>query len=282
LDTSFRFSGGQGQLYGLYFPPAVAPNGTAIVLCNGFGKEYEIARSALSATARDLAARGFSCLRFDYAGYADSDGEFTDATVSTMTADIESALDELRRRSGASHLALLGLRFGATLAALVAGRRPDVSRLVLWEPLPSPWKTLYQALRQSVTMQTIIFGKVHFSREQIVDNVLHRRPSLADGYDFNIIDDGFPLGAELVEQLQAVDLIERPPATAAPTLILNVVKTSAPPASDLQRFRDALKQRGTPCRLETVTVPCLPWVHEKVIATRFLELTEATGQWLET
>jgi len=281
LDTSFRFAGGQGQLYGLYFPPAVAPNGKGVVLCNGFGKEYEIARSALSSAARDFSARGFSCLRFDYAGYGDSDGEFTDATVSTMAADIEVALAEIKRRSGAASLALLGVRFGATLAAVVAGRRPDVKRLVLWDPLPVPWKTLYQALRQSVTMQTIIFGKVHFSREQIVDNVLHGRPSLADGYDFNIIDDGFPLGPDLVEQLQAVDLIERPPATLAPTLILNVVKAPAPLASDLQRFGDALKRRGTPCELESVTVPCLPWVHEKVITTRFLDLTEKTSHWLE-
>ena len=276
-----RFACGRGQLYGLYVPPRVAANGTAVVLCNGFGKEYEITRSALTVAARELAAHGFSCLRFDYAGYGDSDGEFADATVSTMTADIESAIDELRRRSGASRLALVGVRLGATLAALVAGRRPEVRRLVLWEPLPWPWRTLYQALRQSVTMQTIIFGEVRFTREQILHNVLERRPSLAGGYDFNIIDDGFPLGADLVEQLRAVDLVAHPPATKAATLILHVAKTIVPPATDLHSLAEALIHTGTPCELATVTVPCLPWLHEKVFTTRFAELNDKTRRWLE-
>jgi hypothetical protein len=130
-------------------------------------------------------------------------------------------------------------------------------------------------------MQTVIFGKVHFTREQILDNVLHRRPSLAGGYDFNIIDDGFPLGADLVEELQRVNLLERPPAVQARTLILNVVKMAAPPTANLKRLRSALEQHGTPCHLATAIVPCLPWLHEKVITTRFPTLTEATLQWLE-
>jgi pimeloyl-ACP methyl ester carboxylesterase len=281
LDKSFRFDCARGALYGLHFPPTGAPNGTGLVLCNAFGKEYEIARGALSSAARKFAARGYSCLRFDYAGYGDSAGEFTDATVSAMAADIESALDELRSRSGVTRMALLGIRLGGTLASIVAGRRSDVSHLVLWEPLPLPWDTLYQALRQSVTMQTVIFGKVHFTREQILDNVLHRRPSLAGGYDFNIIDDGFPLGADLVEQLRAVNLIERPPAIRARTLILNVMKTLAPPTSNLKRFSHSLEQHGTPCYLQAAVVPCLPWLHEKVITTEFPTLTDATLRWLE-
>jgi pimeloyl-ACP methyl ester carboxylesterase len=196
--------------------------------------------------------------------------------VTSMCEDIDAALDELVRRSGVSRLVLLGIRLGGTLAALVAGRRRDVARLVLWEPLPRPWETLFQALRHTVAMQTIILGKVAFTREQIVENVLAGRPSLASGYNFNVIDDGFRLAAAFVRELQAVDLVAHPPAITAKTLILDIAKTAAPISPDLARWAGVLA-----CEVEKAIVLCLPWVHEKVFARRFPAVFDATSSWLE-
>jgi pimeloyl-ACP methyl ester carboxylesterase len=60
-----------------------------------------------------------------------------DARVSRWLTDISVASDELRRRSGQASLVLIGLRLGATLAAIAAGRRSDVERVVLWDPVLS-------------------------------------------------------------------------------------------------------------------------------------------------
>ena len=281
VDTSFHFNSAGRRLYGLHYPARGQPNGTGVVVCNGFGKEFEIARTALSVLCRDLAERGYSCLRFDYGGYADSAGDFEDATVASMCADIEAALGELGRRSGVGRLGLIGIRLGGTLAALVAARRPDVVRLVLWEPLVRPWDTLFGALRHSVTMQTVIFGKVMFNREQIVENVLAGRPSLAGGYNFNIIDDGFPLATAFVRELQEVDLVAHPPAIKARTLVVNITRAAAPISNDLTRLAGALTRAHVPCDLKSAVVLCLPWMHEKVFARQFPALFDSTLSWIE-
>jgi pimeloyl-ACP methyl ester carboxylesterase len=274
IDTSFYFEKG---LYGLYYPPRGTPNGVGIVVCNAFGKEFEIARTPLSVTCRDLAERGYACLRFDYGGYGDSAGEFEDATVTSMCDDIESALDELVRRSGVKRLGLLGMRFGATMAALVAGRRTDLERLILWEPLCRPWAALYANLRHTVVMQTTLSGKVSFTRDEIVANVLANRPSIAGGYNFNIIDEGFPLGSNFIREVREVDLIDRTPAINCSTLVMSVTKEAKPPSKDHIDLGAALKSS----RVESAVVPCLPWVHEYVFATRFPTLFNTTATWLE-
>ena len=282
MDEPFYFGDGASRLFGLYFPARGQPRGSGIVLCNGFGKEYEISRTPLCCIARELASSGFPCLRFDYGGYGDSAGEFADATVTSMCADIEAAIGELQRRANVASVGLLGVRLGATLSALVAARLPSVSSLVLWEPLPRPWDVLYDQLRHSVTMQMLLFREVRFTRDQILENVAKGQPSLSQGYDLSIIDEGFPLSAALVDELKDVDLVARPPATRANTLVVNIVKAASPVDRKLQRLADALRAQGAPCVLEQALVPCLPWVHEKVFATRFPELFATTLRWMES
>jgi alpha/beta superfamily hydrolase len=86
--------------------------------------------------ARDLANRGYTVLRFDYMGNGDSDGNFEDSSIETNLSDIRCALQVLREKVGFScWFGVIGLRFGATLAALVAEPEADISRLVLWEPV---------------------------------------------------------------------------------------------------------------------------------------------------
>ena len=74
-------------------------------------------------------------LRFDYHGTGDSAGSDTDpGRVAAWIDSIASAVTELKRRSGVSHIALFGVRLGATLAAQAATRLGGVDSLVLWAP----------------------------------------------------------------------------------------------------------------------------------------------------
>ena len=72
---------------------------------------------------------------FDYSGAGDSAGESEHGDVDVWLEDIDAAIDHARRAKGVARVTLLGLRFGATLAAFAAARRADVDRLVLWEPV---------------------------------------------------------------------------------------------------------------------------------------------------
>ena len=85
--------------------------------------------------AQRLANAGFAVLRFDYYGTGDSlGGPRESGLVKRWQDDIATAISEVRAHSGTAHVALLGLRIGATLATLAASQRDDLSALVLWSP----------------------------------------------------------------------------------------------------------------------------------------------------
>jgi alpha-beta hydrolase superfamily lysophospholipase len=109
-----------------------------VLLCQPVGHEYMCSRRAFGVLERQLSARGFDVFRFDYFGTGDSGGP--SGAGSLLPEWIESvslAADELRRISGCEQIALVGLRFGAALAASAAARRTDVTSLLLWSPTVS-------------------------------------------------------------------------------------------------------------------------------------------------
>ncbi len=92
-----------------------------VVLCPTFGHENMIAHRGWRRLAEQLAARGFSVLRFDYPGTGDSAGSETDPDrLAAWRASIAEAVRHLRETTGAGPVILVGLRLGATLALLAA------------------------------------------------------------------------------------------------------------------------------------------------------------------
>ncbi|HZO17122.1 MAG TPA: alpha/beta fold hydrolase [Polyangiaceae bacterium] len=272
----FFFSRAQDsrRLYGASFG---GKSKRAYLLCGGFAGEFEVFRSHLSHLARRLAASGAAVLRFDYLGYGDSDGEFVDASIDTMCEDTLAAIDVLKAKSGARRVGILGLRLGATVATLVAQGRDDIDRLVLWEPIVKPWDDLYAELRQTLSLQTVLFRDIRVTREQIVENVLAGRPSRVDGYDLNVIDDGFPLSAAFVESAKRVDLLERCGGVNARTLVMHVRKRPGPVPKALQQLADRLANGEVTVAIE----PSLPWRHEDFYMTHSPKVFDATLAWLD-
>jgi pimeloyl-ACP methyl ester carboxylesterase len=88
-------------------------------------------------------------LRFDYQGTGDSAGDDSTGQLDLWQADILAAHHELQRRAMCQHITWLGIRLGASLAALASTRTPQKpQRLLLWEPIadgPSYLKFLSQA-----------------------------------------------------------------------------------------------------------------------------------------
>ena len=130
--------GGEHGLFGLYHPAADRTHPIGVVLCNPLGYEAMCAHRTYRDLAIRAAAKGFPVLRFDYEGTGDSAGGSDEpGRVSAWLRSIDHAIHELRRRAGVRSVALVGVRFGATLATLAASQRADVSALVLWAPCPS-------------------------------------------------------------------------------------------------------------------------------------------------
>src|SRR4051812_19656384 len=107
-------------LFGMYHAGrAAASRRCGVVLCNPIGDDLVRAHRTLRHLAERLAEAGFPVLRFDFHGTGDSGGDERDpARVATWQGDVARAIDELVSRSGAQEIALVGLRMGATIAAV--------------------------------------------------------------------------------------------------------------------------------------------------------------------
>ncbi len=127
------------SLLGFYHPPGpVARRDTAVLLCAPIGTDHQRSDLTFRHLAERLAATGFPCLRFDLSATGDSGGEEQAAgLVRSWLDDVGLAIDELRTRSGAHAVSIVGLRLGATLAQVAAAERGDVDSLVLWSPCVS-------------------------------------------------------------------------------------------------------------------------------------------------
>lgn len=133
------FGVGERPLFGMYHAaPGSTRRDVAVLLCAPIGTDHSRSHRTYRHLAERLAARGFPCLRFDLYGTGDSGGdEFVAGLARGWTHDVAAAAEQLRRRSGARSIALVGLRFGATVAMMHAAEHGDVDSLVLWNPCVS-------------------------------------------------------------------------------------------------------------------------------------------------
>ena len=117
---------------------SVAPLRMTLVICPPFFHERVVSYRLFALVAARLAAIGIDCLRFDYYGTGDSDGEDEQFSLAGASADIEQAIVAARSFSSSdSRVSLLGVRAGGWAATDVAAVHPDLSQCWLWQPLES-------------------------------------------------------------------------------------------------------------------------------------------------
>lgn len=129
------FFGDSGeQLFGAYHS-AVASSRRGAVICYPWAREYLLAHPTLRLLAQRLADNAIHTLRFDYYGTGDSAGDANAAGSERWIRDIGIAIEELRDVANIQEVTLIGMRLGGALASLAAATRPEVTRLVLWDPV---------------------------------------------------------------------------------------------------------------------------------------------------
>jgi pimeloyl-ACP methyl ester carboxylesterase len=128
-ETEVRIVNHRGvHLSGTFQEPASMPAG-AVLLCQGLSG---VRRLVLPQVAAALADAGFASLRFDYAGYGDSQGDRGWIDPRSRTDDALSALAWLASRPGVEHdwLGAYGQSYGGPVAIAVAARDTRVRAVV--------------------------------------------------------------------------------------------------------------------------------------------------------
>ena len=156
----FYFGRSERPLFGLFTrgqstASAGAASGRAVLLCHPIGSEYMRAHRAFRQLTTLLNRAGLDVLRFDYSGTGDSAGDGDEATFDDWLDDVDWAIDELMDTAGVDTLDVVGLRWGATLAALAARSRDEIRHLVLWDPVVSGASYLEEVLPHPCPQGTV-------------------------------------------------------------------------------------------------------------------------------
>ncbi|HTZ09550.1 MAG TPA: alpha/beta hydrolase [Acidimicrobiales bacterium] len=180
--TPVWFGPDRRPLFGILHVPDSGTARAGVVLCSPFGREDLYVYSTYRALAERLEELGLAVLRFDYDGTGDSAGTRHDpGRVAAWRESTRRALD-LMRGAGPTVVAAVGMRMGATMAALEAAARP-LDALVLWDPCVS--------------------GRAFLREQQALQSVTLGPTATGDG---SVLTPGFLYDAETAAGIKALDI----------------------------------------------------------------------------
>ncbi len=191
----FHFGDSGRRLLGtLHAPARPRPRSAGVLLCNPFGEEASRTHRTYRVLATAIERAGYPALRFDYSGTGDSSGEAEEATIERWVVDVATATAELQSTSATRRVVAVGVRLGATLAALATSRAGvRLRHLILWDP--------------------VVDGRAYLG--ELAANHRNYMRTEAEGWpnSLQISDEGFPAEAlgtpispVLARQLAAIDL----------------------------------------------------------------------------
>ncbi|MCW8879488.1 MAG: alpha/beta hydrolase [Kangiellaceae bacterium] len=160
-------------------------NQIGVVICSPLGFEYTHSHRTLRHLADRLASAGIPTIRFDYHGSGDSDADLRAiGRVEKIQQNIGSTINQLKQATGVTQVCLIGVRLGATLAALYTEQSP-IDKLILWSPC--------------------VKGRAYV-REMMA---LEKLAAHSEGTDQDFIDSGgFILSNETAESLGQINLLK--------------------------------------------------------------------------
>ena len=265
-ETPLYFRSGEASLFGILHQPHEPTALPAFVFCHPLGEEKLWTHRVFVSFARHLAEAGHAVLRFDYMGNGDSDGAFSQSSLSTAKADVHAAIDQVRRLTGARQVNLLGLRLGATLATLVAEEAADIDRLVLWAPIVDGSRYMQELLRINLTTQMATYREIRQDREALV-------AVMQQGSTVNV--DGYDMALPLYSEVSAVKLGAAPKTHPGECLIVQVDRQAGRVPAELQQLASSY-QRAT---LEFAQEEPF-WKEIARFYDRAPNLFAVTGKWL--
>jgi len=183
------------QLFGMYYPPVnQGKKNIGVLLLYPIQQEYMRCHWGFKHMAKLLSKQGFPVFKFDYYGTGDSYGESQDFSLEQCLKDIKLAEQEFKLRSGIHSVAIVGLRLGATLAAMYANQN-STKQLILWDPVVQgdshlkELSSLQQQLLKRIKENAYFFSGIKTKQPQPPNELL-----------------GYSISESLYHHIQALDL----------------------------------------------------------------------------
>ena len=250
-----EFLGAAGRrVFALLRAPDLA-TGECTLVVPPFAEEMNKSRRIITDFAQHARRQGRGTLCIDLSGTGDSEGEFAEARIERWIDDLASAI-AWSASLGWRVTSLLGIRFGALLAAaLVHRRKPDLLRIGFWQPVTSGARLIDQFLRIRVMASRMEQGRAESAAD------LRSRLKSGDALDVA----GYTLSGALCADIAALDLHSELIASFPPIRWLEVVADAAGPLSPATQ--QALEQaRAAGCRIEHAQVAGEPfWMATEIV-----------------
>ena len=151
IEERFLFTLGEQRLVATLHRPQESCR-AGIILLHGWAGYRGGPHQMFIKLGRQAAQAGFGCLRFDFRGRGDSEGDPAATSLSTMITDARRAAEVLAERCGAMPLALVGDCSGSEVAIGAGSLIPAVQRLTLWSapPVAADREEMHKAKRTSM------------------------------------------------------------------------------------------------------------------------------------
>lgn len=164
----------------------------------------------------------YACLRFDFSGHGESEGDFESITPTRGAEDMEDVIASVRQHAAkdlkkidATRLAFFGSSFGGGVALLVAARHPELKALILFAPASD------YRFRKAACEEARRQGK------QIITVPFNRTGTL-------------PIRCQMVEDGLRHDFYALTKTIRCPTIIFHGDKDEVIPLEFSRRLKDAL------------------------------------------
>jgi dipeptidyl aminopeptidase/acylaminoacyl peptidase len=144
----------EGQkIFGIFHRPSSQGPYPTVLMCHGLAGHKTGKFRIYVKLAEQLSLHGIASLRFDFRGSGDSEGHFSDATLSSEVSDALIALKYLRSRPDvdSSKIGIFGRSVGGTVALMTAKKSAPIKTIAIWAPLydgeqwQEEWKLLHRA-----------------------------------------------------------------------------------------------------------------------------------------
>jgi uncharacterized protein len=144
------------KLFGiLHMPINHGKNVPGVLMCHGLAGNKTGRFRLYVHLAKALAKAGIASLRVDFRGCGDSDGEFSEATVSGFLKDAQTSLQLLIHHAGIDpeRIGIFGRSFGAAIALMTAHDYKKIKSLALWAPLYNTmqWQKKWRYFNEETT-----------------------------------------------------------------------------------------------------------------------------------